>query len=298
MPALSPLRPAGPVRSLDRAHTFVVVPTYNEADNVPPLVEALFALPVANLHVVVVDDNSLDGTGRIADELRPEYPRLHVIHRVDKRGLGSAYRDGFRFALQQGADFVVQMDADFSHSPDYIPTFLEQMQTNDVVVGSRYATGGCLDPQWSASRHLLSWWANAIYTRVILGLSVCDTTAGFKCWSRRALQAILAQGVRSCGYVFQVEMAYLAEKLGFRVAEVPIYFEERRAGSSKMSLAIKLEAAWRTLLLRWEHRHTGRMVTPRPVRRMQRIAVPAVQLSAARAHAVHRSTTGVRNDRA
>lgn len=237
------------------ARTFIVVPTYNEAECLPRMVRALFALPVESLHVVVVDDDSPDGTGEIAEGLRGDYPKLHVMHRKEERGLGAAYRDGFRYALEQGADYVVQMDCDFSHSPAYVPEMLRQMGRYDVVVGSRYVNGGKLDRKWSWNRHLLSWWANAVYTRLILGTHVCDTTAGFKCWSRRALKAVLAQPIRSNGYIFQVEMAYLTEKLGFRVLEIPIYFEERLSGESKMSPKVKLEAAIRTWQIRWLHRH-------------------------------------------
>ncbi len=234
---------------------FVVIPTYNEADNLPPLVVELLAQPVDNLQIVVVDDNSPDGTGQVAEALRLRYPhRMHVIHRPGKMGLGSAYRHGFGYALQQGADFIVQMDADFSHSPAYIPQFLRHSDGYDVIVGSRYVDGGRLDPGWGWGRYLVSWWANTVYTRLILGLRVRDATAGFKCWSRQALSAVLAYPVRSNGYIFQVEMAYLAEKLGFRVLELPIYFEDRRIGRSKMSTGVKLEAVWRTWYLRWQYR--------------------------------------------
>lgn len=243
--------------------TFVVIPTYNEADNLPALVAELLAQPVDNpstgsgrrLQIVIVDDSSPDGTGEIAEELSQRYAEhLNVIHRPDKQGLGSAYRDGFRYALAQGADFIVQMDADFSHSPAYIPQFLRHTAAHEVIVGSRYVDGGRIDPGWERERYVLSWWANTVYTRLILGLRVRDATAGFKCWSRPALEAVLAYGVRSNGYVFQVEMAYLAEKLGFRVLEIPIYFEDRRIGRSKMSMKVKLEAVWRTWYLRWQYR--------------------------------------------
>jgi len=242
---------------------FVVIPTYNEATNLPAMVTALFALAIDNLYIVVVDDNSPDHTGQVADRLQQTYPRhLHVIHRAGKEGLGSAYRAGFRFALDQGAEFIIQMDADFSHSPAYLPEFLRHIKTCDVVVGSRYVEGGRLDQRWSWWRYLLSWRANAIYARVILGLQVKDATAGFKCWRRAALEAILTYPIRSNGYVFQVEMAYLAERLGLRALEIPIYFEDRHAGHSKMSNSIKLEAAWRTWLLRWRYRRVRPLARP------------------------------------
>ena len=235
---------------------FVVIPTYNEATNLPAMVTALFSLSIDNLNIVVVDDNSPDHTGDVAERLRQSYPRhLHVRHRPGKNGLGPAYREGFRYALEQGADVIIQMDADFSHSPTYLRQFLRLIEEADVIVGSRYVKGGRLDRQWSWWRHLLSWWANGIYTRVILGLRVKDATAGFKCWRRQALSAILTYPIRSNGYIFQVEMAYLAQKLGFRAVEIPIYFEDRRAGPSKMSNYVKFEAAWRTWMLRWRYRN-------------------------------------------
>jgi dolichol-phosphate mannosyltransferase len=233
----------------------VVIPTYNEAVNLPTMVGELLALDVPGLQILVVDDNSPDGTGQIADELVARHPdRMHVMHRQGKLGLGTAYIAGFRYALDQGADFIVQMDADFSHSPSYIPQFLEAIEGYDVVVGSRYVSGGQLDERWGWGRYFLSWWANSVYTRLILGLKVKDATAGFKCWRRGTLQGIGLHRVRSNGYVFQVEMAYLTEKLGFHFLELPIYFEDRRIGQSKMTGPVKIEAALRTWQIRWRHR--------------------------------------------
>ncbi len=238
----------------------VVVPTYNEADNLPTLVGELLALGVPGLEVLVVDDNSPDGTGQVADDLAQRYPdRVHVMHRAGKLGLGTAYLAGFRYALEQGADYIVQMDADFSHSPGYIPQFLEAVEGCDVVIGSRYVAGGRLDERWGWWRYFLSWWANSVYTRLILGLRVRDVTAGFKCWRRATLEGIGLDRVRSNGYVFQVEMAYLTEKLGYRFRELPIYFEDRRIGRSKMTVPVKVEAALRTWQIRWRHRHARRM---------------------------------------
>jgi len=240
---------------MDHSTVTVVLPTYNEADNLPAMVGELLALDVTGLNVLVVDDNSPDGTGKIADGLAARHPdRVSVMHRAGKGGLGTAYIAGFRHAMNQSADFIVQMDADFSHSPGCIPEFLAVIEGHDVVVGSRYVSGGRLDERWSWGRYLLSWWANSIYTRLILGLKVKDATAGFKCWRRATLEGIGLDRVRSNGYVFQVEMAYLTEKLGYRVLEVPIYFEDRRIGQSKMTMRIKLEAALRTWQIRWRHR--------------------------------------------
>jgi len=234
----------------------VVVPTFNEANNLSPVVGELRSLDIPGLQILVVDDNSPDGTGELADDLSRRYPgEFHVIHRPARLGLGTAYVAGFRFALEHGADRIVQMDADFSHSPAYIPRFLAQMDDYDVVVGSRYVEGGQLDERWSLGRYLLSWWANSVYTRLILGIGIKDVTAGFKCWKRGVLEAIDLDSVRSSGYVFQVEMAYVTARLGFRVLEMPIYFEDRRIGQSKMDMRTKLEAAWRVWQVRWRHRH-------------------------------------------
>jgi dolichol-phosphate mannosyltransferase len=234
----------------------VVTPTYNEAQNLSALTAELFALDLHGLEILVVDDNSPDGTGQLADELAQRYAgRFHVIHRAGKRGLGLAYREGFRYALDAGMDLIVQMDADFSHSPKYIPQFVEKIQEGyDVVIGSRYVSGGELDDRWSFGRYLLSWWANSIYARTILRLKVKDATAGFKCWRRSALLGFDLDTIRSNGYIFQVEMAYVCQRLGYRVSEIPIFFEDRRIGKSKMSVPIKVEAALRVWEVWWRHR--------------------------------------------
>jgi dolichol-phosphate mannosyltransferase len=241
----------------------VVVPTFNEADNIAALVAELLALDIPALNVLIVDDESPDGTGEIADRLSEKHgDRVRVLHRSGERGLGRAYVHGFQHALVAGADYVIQMDADFSHSPSYIPLLVQRMEDYDVVVGSRYVPGGELDERWGWWRRFLSWWAIA-YGRIILGLDVRDATAGFKCWRRQALQAIDLSTIHSGGYIFQVEMAYLAESLGFRVLEVPIFFEDRRVGHSKMTMPVKLEAAWRVWEIRWRYRRLGL----RPARR-------------------------------
>jgi dolichol-phosphate mannosyltransferase len=239
----------------------IVIPTYNEAANIEAITAELLALPAINgeRHILIVDDDSPDGTGDIAEALAQRNPgKISVLHRHDEPGLGRAYLDGFRRALAMGADVVVQMDADFSHSPQYIPVFLEALQENpdiDVVVGSRYVTGGQLDEHWSWWRRFLSWFANAIYTRLILNLSVKDGTAGFKAWRRQTLEGIGLDRINSNGYVFQVEMAYVAERLGYKTMEIPIYFEDRRIGKSKMSVPVKIEAAIRTWQIRMRHKH-------------------------------------------
>lgn len=235
--------------------TVVVIPTYNEATNLPTIAAELLALNINDLEILVVDDASPDGTGQIADDLAQRYPGIiHVIHRQGKQGLGTAYVRGFTWALEHGADFIIQMDADFSHSPTYIPKFLEMIEDYDVVVGSRYVQGGQLDERWGLWRWFLSWWANSIWTRLILGMHTKDATAGFKCWRRGALDQIGLERIRSNGYVFQVEMGYVSEKIGLRILETPIYFEDRRIGQSKMTVPVKLEAALRVFEIRWRHR--------------------------------------------
>ena len=219
------------------------------------MAQALWALPFENLQIVIVDDNSPDGTGEIAERLSADHPgKLSVIHRPGKQGLGTAYAHGFQFALEQGADVIVQMDADFSHSPDYIPEMAAQLRDYDVVVGSRYVPGGGTDERWSWWRYLLSWWANQVYTRLILGVPTQDATAGFKAFRRQVLETIDLANVVSNGYVFQVEMAYLCHKLGFQALEIPIYFEDRRIGQSKMDVPVKVEAVWRVWQIRWRYR--------------------------------------------
>lgn len=253
--------PQSPGRSPDwaAAPICVVLPTYNEADNLPAMVAALLALPLQQLHIRVIDDESPDGTGEAADRLAKRHPgRVSVLHRTGKRGLGRAYVDGFTAALASDAEYIVQMDADFSHDPNDVPRLVEAVQDADVAVGSRYVEGGVLDQEWSWWRRFLSWFANTVWTQTLLGLTVRDTTAGFKCWRRATLEGIGLNRIESNGYVFQVEMSFLAERLGYKVVEVPIFFEDRRVGRSKMTTGVKLEAAWRTLEIRWRHRNVKR----------------------------------------
>ncbi len=244
----------------------VVLPTYNEADNVVAMGQALLALPLA-LSLIIVDDGSPDGTGALADGLAAAHPdRIEVLHRPRKNGLGRAYKAGFMRALARGADLVVQMDCDFSHAPHYLLPMRERLLSGetDVVVGSRYVPGGELDERWSWWRESLSAWAN-VYARAVLRLEARDATAGFKMWRREVLEAIDLERILSNGYVFQVEMAYLTQKLGFRHHEFPIYFEDRRIGHSKMDIPVKVEAAYRVLELLWKHRGIQRAV-PKIVR--------------------------------
>jgi dolichol-phosphate mannosyltransferase len=223
----------------------VVVPTYNERENLPALAEVVLALPVAGLRLLVVDDNSPDGTGKLADELAAAADgRIAVLHRPGKSGLGPAYRAGFAWALANGADAVVEMDADFSHNPAVVPALLAKLQTCDLALGSRYVPGGGVDPAWSLPRRLLSRFGG-IYASAILGLPIHDPTGGFRAYRRDALEAIDLAAIRSNGYTFQIEMAYAVHRRGLRLCELPIHFKDRARGQSKMSLGIAVEAAWR-----------------------------------------------------
>ena len=231
----------------------VVTPTYNEAENLPKLVSALFSFPL-DLSVMVVDDNSPDGTGLIADRLAEQYPgKLEVLHRPGKMGLRSAYLNGFQKTLEGDTQAIVQMDADFSHDPSALAGMAKLLEANDVVLGSRYVQGGSVDKRWSAGRKRLSAFGN-FYARTILGLPLRDVTTGFRMWRRETLQSMPLERIQSNGYVFLVEMAYLAHCLEFRVGEFPIYFADRRLGKSKMSLKIQMEAAFRIWQVWWHYK--------------------------------------------
>lgn len=264
----SPKEP--PPERITHERITIVIPTYNEADNLPDMAQALFALGFKQLQLLVVDDNSPDGTGDIAEQLVHEYgytdksqqrARVHVIRRPDKSGLGTAYVAGMRRALDDGAKYIVQMDADFSHSPHYIPQMLDVLTATDadLVVGSRYVPGGSLDEGWAGWRRFVSWFAN-FYSRLILGLRIRDMTAGFKLWRREALLDIEIETIRSNGYSFQVEMACVCERLGYHIIELPIHFEDRRIGQSKMDIPIKIESGWRTWQIAWRYRNLSRKV--------------------------------------
>ncbi len=233
--------------------TVVVLPTYNEKENLPQMIEALFALKLDNLHVLVVDDNSPDGTGTIADDFAARYSNVTVLHRKEKNGLGQAYIAGFKQALEMDADYIIQMDCDFSHQPKYIPEFLKAIENYDLVLGSRFAKGGSVDENWSFYRKMLTWFANRVYTPTILGIPVRDATGGYRIWRRNTLIGLDLNRIRSNGYVFQVEMAYVTSRLGFRLAEIPIYFPDRERGESKMDIRIQIEAAMRVWQVRQRH---------------------------------------------
>ena len=235
---------------LRHADTWVVLPTYNESQNLPGIAAAILeALPGARL--LVVDDASPDGTGQLADELAVEDPRIAVLHRAGKEGLGKAYIDGFADVLQRGAGRIVQMDADWSHSPDYLPALMAAIEQGaDLVIGSRYARGGGVR-DWGLLRRVVSR-GGSLFARAVLRLAPHDLTGGFKAWRGGALEAIDWARVHSGGYVFQIETTYLASRAGARVVEVPIVFKDREVGSSKMSKSIILEALLVVLKLRWD----------------------------------------------
>lgn len=227
-----------------------IIPTYNEAENLEKLVSAFFALPAPDLNLLIVDDNSPDGTGKMADALCQQYPgHLNVIHRSAKMGLGTAYITGFKYAIEHGADAMGQMDADFSHPVEKIVELARAVQDYDVVIGSRYTAGGKLDEHWPLWRKGLSAWGN-FYARTILGLPMRDCTGGFRLYQRKVICGLPLDRIRSNGYIFQVEMAYLVHKLGFTTHEIPIYFADRRWGKSKMNFRIQAEAALRVWQLR------------------------------------------------
>ena len=231
----------------DRA--LVIVPTYNERENILKLIDAVLAQS-DQIDILVVDDGSPDGTGQIVDERVATDPRVHVIHREKKLGLGTAYLAGFRWALERPFEFIFEMDADFSHDPGHLPQFLESATNADLVLGSRYREGRVTVVNWPIARLMLSYFAN-VYARFATGLQVYDATGGFKCFRRKVLESIDLTEVKSNGYAFQIEMSFRAWKLGFRIVEIPIVFVDRTEGTSKMSKRIIREAVWMVWRLRW-----------------------------------------------
>jgi dolichol-phosphate mannosyltransferase len=238
---MPPTAPRGPA--------WLVLPTYNEVENIEEFVGAVRAELPPSARILIVDDNSPDGTGALADRLATRDPSVTVLHRARKEGLGPAYVAGFRRALGEGAGLVLEMDSDFSHDPGYLPALLEASEHADLVIGSRYVPGGGVG-DWTALRRAISRGGSS-YARLVLGLSVRDLTGGFKCFRREVLETIDLDAIGSRGYAFQVETTYRAIQLGFDVVEVPIVFHERREGSSKMGHAIVAEAVWRVPLMRF-----------------------------------------------
>lgn len=244
---------------MTRAHpkTVICLPTYNELENLPLMVEAIFAV-VAEVHILVIDDNSPDGTGKLADELASRDARVHVLHREKKQGLGRAYVAGFQWALARDYELIFEMDCDFSHPPRFLPEFLEKAGTCDMVLGSRYIPGGATE-DWDWRRRAISKGGNT-YARMILGLPYKDLTGGFKCFHRKVLAALPLDEIVSGGYVFQIEMTWRAVLHGFSVGEVPIHFPDRTRGQSKMSGAIVREAivnVWKLRLAKARLRAAG-----------------------------------------
>lgn len=225
----------------------IIFPTYNERDNIEKIVHAVLPLD-PRIHVLIVDDNSPDGTGDVADKLVAEEEKVNVLHRANKEGLGKAYIAGFKWAIERKFDYIFEMDADFSHGPEYIKDFLKAIVDNDLVIGSRYISGVNVI-NWPMSRLLLSYYAN-VYTRIITGMPLRDGTGGFKCFRREVLEAIDLDAVRASGYSFQIEITMRAWKKGFRIKEIPIVFIDRIAGVSKMSKKIMREAIWMVWVLR------------------------------------------------
>ncbi len=238
----------------------IIMPTYNEAENLPDLVEKIISLQNSDISLLFIDDDSPDGTGQVAEDLGKKYPgRIQVIHREGKLGLGSAYILGFRTVLESDVDAVGQMDSDFSHPPEKIPEMIAALEDADMVLGSRYIEGGAVDKDWPFWRKGLSAWGN-FYARTILEMPIRDVTTGFRLWRRETLQAMPLERILSGGYVFLVEMAYLTHKMGYKLGEVPIYFADRKWGQSKMNFRIQMEAAIRVWQVRYAYRDLDRKV--------------------------------------
>jgi dolichol-phosphate mannosyltransferase len=235
--------------------TLIIVPTYNELDNLRPLLEQVFSY-APDTDVLIVDDNSPDGTGKLADEIHEQNPRVSVLHRSGKQGLGTAYIAGFKYAIAHGYDAAFEMDADFSHDPCYLPDFLKAIEHADLVIGSRYVPGGDT-PNWSFLRRFISGGGN-LYARLMLDIPVHDCTAGFRCYRREVLESIDLDSIQAQGYAFQVELAYRATRRGYKVVETPIVFMDRRVGKSKMSSTIFFEGFIWVLRTRFSRRSSLR----------------------------------------
>ena len=241
--------------------TLIIIPTYNELENLRPLLEKVFSF-APDTDVLVVDDNSSDGTGKLADEIHEENPQVNVLHRAGKLGLGTAYIAGFKYAVAQNYDAAFEMDADFSHDPRYLPDFLKAIENADLVIGSRYIPGGNT-PDWSPVRKFISGGGN-IFARFMLGIPVHDCTAGYRCYRREVLESIELDTIQSEGYAFQIEMAYRVSQKGFKIVETPIVFMDRRVGKSKMSRQIVIEGFTYVLLARFAKKPAKDAVSLKP----------------------------------
>jgi dolichol-phosphate mannosyltransferase len=234
--------------------TVIVLPTFNEAENLPLLADAIFSLKDTDISLLIVDDNSPDGTGQIAEQLAQVYPgKVHVMHRTGKLGLASAYIQGFERAMEMEVDAIGMMDSDFSHDPAKLPEMIAALEDADLSVGSRYVPGGSVDTKWPVWRKGLSAFGN-FYARTILGLTTRDATTGYRIWRKEKLMAFPLERMLSSGYIFMVEMIYIATRLSYRIKEVPIYFADRKLGQSKMNLRIQIEAAFRVWQVKFAHR--------------------------------------------
>lgn len=241
----------GTLEYIHMTHPIIILPTYNEKENLQGIVDEIFGVGVPDLRILIVDDNSPDGTGVIADRIASSNSMVRVLHRPEKQGLGRAYVDGFREALRDPeAAWIFEMDADFSHQPKYIPHFLIAAERADIVLGTRYMPGGGVE-NWHWFRRLISWSANTLI-RTILGMRIRDLTSGFKCFRREVLERLDLEAVSSRGYNFQIEVSYRSHRAGFRISEIPIIFVERRAGKSKFSAGIILESFLQVLRLRFK----------------------------------------------
>ena len=235
--------------SAPERRSLIVIPTYNEIDNIEPLLTAVMQITPPSTEVLVVDDGSPDGTGQLVDSLALSQPRIHCLHRAKKMGLGTAYVAGFRWGLEQGFDALIEMDADFSHDPKYLPTMLQLLESHEFVIGSRYVPGGGT-VNWGLGRKILSR-GGSLYSRLILGANIRDFTGGFNGWRRKVLESVDLGSLRSDGYSFQIELKYRAFRRGFRFVEFPIIFEDRKVGKSKMNRRIVIEALGRVWSFRF-----------------------------------------------
>ena len=232
-----------------------VIPTYNEVENLPLLVEQILGLGIPDLEILIVDDNSSDGTAAVTQELAKEYPkRIHLLSRPKKDGLGTAYVAGFNEALNRDADVIIQMDADLSHPPKYIPALIKCLKSADVVVGSRYVPGGGITHDWGILRRILSR-SGDLYIKLMLGLHIKDTKSGFKAFRRSAIEKIPIKNLRSKGFIFQAEVIYWCQRMGLSIYEMPFVFQQRATGKSKMSLHIIIEGLWRPFHTRWSNKN-------------------------------------------
>ncbi len=254
--------------------TLIIIPTYNELDNLRPLLSDIFQY-APTTDILIVDDNSPDGTGALADQLTEEDTRVHVLHRAGKLGLGTAYIAGFKYAIANGYDAAFEMDADFSHDPRYLPEFLKAIENADLVIGSRYIKGGDT-PNWSFLRRFISGGGN-IYTRIVLGLPIHDCTAGYRCYRREVLERLDLDAIRAQGYAFQVELVYRVLQQGFKIVEIPIIFMDRRVGKSKMSRTIFFEGFLSVLRMRFGKQQPRKQQHNTPLPESEPSALDAVK---------------------